>query len=100
MPALLLTGAGRGIGIEFARQYAEAGWDVVATVRDPAQAKALGALGARVEPLDMRDLAAVEAFPERLGSAPLDLFIANAGITAAPTIDSAAQAQAWTRCMR
>jgi NAD(P)-dependent dehydrogenase (short-subunit alcohol dehydrogenase family) len=96
MPTLLITGAGRGIGIEFARQYAEAGWDVIATVRDPAHAEALRALGVHTETLDMRDLAAVEAFPDRLGGAPLDLFIANAGITAARTIDTAAQAQAWS----
>jgi NAD(P)-dependent dehydrogenase (short-subunit alcohol dehydrogenase family) len=96
MPTLLLTGAGRGIGLEFARQYAAAGWQVVATVRDAARAEALKALGARVEALDMRDFAAVEAFPERLGDAPLDLFIANAGITAAPTIDTAAEAEAWS----
>lgn len=96
MPALLLTGAGRGIGLEFARQYAAAGWEVIATVRDVAQADALRALSARVEALDMRDFAAVEAFPERLGGAPLDLFIANAGITAAPTIGTAAEAEAWS----
>jgi NAD(P)-dependent dehydrogenase (short-subunit alcohol dehydrogenase family) len=96
MPTLLLTGAGRGIGIEFARQYSEAGWDVIATVRDPAQAEALRALGVRVETLDMRDLAAVEAFPERLGGAPLDVFIANAGMTAAPKIETAEQAQTWS----
>jgi NAD(P)-dependent dehydrogenase (short-subunit alcohol dehydrogenase family) len=96
MPTLLLTGAGRGIGIEFALQYAKAGWEVIATVRDPAHGEALQALGARVEALDMRDLAAVEAFPEELGGAPLDLFIANAGVTAAPKIDTAAQAQAWS----
>jgi NAD(P)-dependent dehydrogenase (short-subunit alcohol dehydrogenase family) len=96
MPTLLLTGAGRGIGLEFARQYAAAGWDVIATVRDPRHAEALQTLGARVEALDMRDFAAVKGFPNRLGGAPLDLFIANAGITAAPTIDTAAEAVAWS----
>jgi NAD(P)-dependent dehydrogenase (short-subunit alcohol dehydrogenase family) len=96
MPRVLITGAGRGIGIEFARQYAAAGWEVISTVRDLAQAEALQALGARVEALDMRDFAEVEAFPERLGGAPLDLFIANAGITAAPTVGTAAEAGAWS----
>jgi NAD(P)-dependent dehydrogenase (short-subunit alcohol dehydrogenase family) len=96
MPTLLLTGAGRGIGIEFSRQYAEAGWDVIATVRDPAHGHAVQALGARAETLDMRDLAAVETFPNRLGSAPIDLFIANAGMTAAQKINTAAEALAWS----
>jgi NAD(P)-dependent dehydrogenase (short-subunit alcohol dehydrogenase family) len=96
MPAVLITGAGRGIGLEFARQYGAAGWQVIATSRDPAQGAALEALGARVEALDMRDFAAVEAFPERLGDVPLDLFIANAGMTAGRTINSAGEATAWS----
>jgi NAD(P)-dependent dehydrogenase (short-subunit alcohol dehydrogenase family) len=96
MGTVLITGAGRGIGLEFARQYAADGWDVTATVRDPAQAEALAALGVRVERLDMRDFQAVEAFPERLGGAPLDLFIANAGMSAGKVIDSAAPAAAWS----
>jgi NAD(P)-dependent dehydrogenase (short-subunit alcohol dehydrogenase family) len=96
MPAVLVTGAGRGIGSEFVRQYAAAGWDVIATVRDAAQGVELQALGARVEAIDMRDLAAVEAFPERLGGMPLALFIANAGMTAAPRIESSLDAQAWS----
>jgi NAD(P)-dependent dehydrogenase (short-subunit alcohol dehydrogenase family) len=95
MPTLLITGAGRGIGLEFVRQYAAAGWQVIATLRDPVHAAPLQALGVRLEALDMRDFAAVEAFPDKLGGAPLDLFIANAGMTAAREIDSAAEAQAW-----
>ena len=92
MPAVLVTGAGRGIGLEFARQYAAEGWDVIATARG--NAPELESLGVRVEPLDMRDSAALEAFPDRLGGAPLDLFVANAGISAGPRIDSAADAEA------
>ena len=96
MGSVLITGAGRGIGLEFARQYVADGWDVIATVRDPAQAEALAALGVRVERLDMRDFQAVEAFSERLGGAPLDLLIANAGMSAGKVIDSAAPAGAWS----
>ncbi len=95
MPRVLITGAGRGIGLELARQYAADGWEVVATVRDPGQAAALAALGVRVEALDMLDLAAVAAFPERLGGEPLDLFIANAGISRAKSIRSREDAEAW-----
>jgi NAD(P)-dependent dehydrogenase (short-subunit alcohol dehydrogenase family) len=95
MPRVLITGAGRGLGLELARQYASDGWEVIATVRDPAKAEALAALGVRVEPLDMRDFAALEAFAERLGGEPLDLFIANAGLSQAKWIRSREDAEAW-----
>ncbi|HYJ83749.1 MAG TPA: SDR family oxidoreductase [Allosphingosinicella sp.] len=95
MPRLLVTGAGRGIGLELARQYAADGWEVVATVRDPAKAADLAALGIRIETLDMLDFAAVAAFPERLGREPLDLFVANAGISKAKWIRSGGDAEAW-----
>lgn len=95
MPRVLITGAGRGIGLEIARQYAAEGWEVIATVRDVGKADSLAALGARIEALDMRDLAAVAAFHERLAGAPLDLFVANAGISKAKWIRSREDAEAW-----
>jgi NAD(P)-dependent dehydrogenase (short-subunit alcohol dehydrogenase family) len=95
MPRVLVTGAGRGIGLELARQYSADGWEVIATVRRPDQADELASLGVRVEALDMRDFAALAAFPDRLGGDPLDLFVANAGITKAKSIRSPADAEAW-----
>ena len=95
MKRVLITGAGRGIGLELARQYAADGWEVVATVRDPAKAAELAGLGVRVEALDMLDFPAIAAFPERLGGGPLDLFIANAGISKAKSIRSAGDSEAW-----
>ena len=93
MPTVIVPGAGRGIGLEFARQYAADGWRVIATVRgEPPE---LEAVGVEVERLDMRDFAAVEAFPRRLDGAPIDLLIANAGVTKAHRIDSAAEAEGW-----
>lgn len=95
MPRVLVTGANRGIGLEFVRQYAADGWEVIATVRDDASSAELGRLGARVEYLDMRDFAAVAAFPQRLGGEPLDLFVANAGLSQAKWIRSFEDAQGW-----
>jgi NAD(P)-dependent dehydrogenase (short-subunit alcohol dehydrogenase family) len=95
MPRVLVTGANRGIGLEFARQYAADGWEVLATVRDMAAAAELQAMGVAVEPLDMFDFGALGAFHERLGSEPLDLFVANAGVSKAKWIRSPADAEAW-----
>jgi NAD(P)-dependent dehydrogenase (short-subunit alcohol dehydrogenase family) len=97
MPSVLITGAGRGIGLEFARQYAAAGWQVIATVRDAGQTEALQALGARVELLDMEDFSAIAAFPARLGEFELDLFIANAGISGPQRIDTLDAASGWQK---
>ena len=95
MPRLLLTGAGRGIGLEFARQYAADGWSVIATVRSDQAAETLRTLPGdiRIEFLDMRDHSALVGFADRIGG-PIDLFIANAGITR-PDGTGAQDADGW-----
>lgn len=89
MPTVLVTGAGRGLGLEFARQYAADGWQVIATVREPARAAELAALAAapgariRIETMDVTDHASIDALARRLeaDSAPLpiDVLINSAG---------------------
>jgi len=96
VPAVLITGANRGIGLEFARQYAAAGWDVVATARQ--SSAELDALGVRVEPLDLADPDAVAGFAKKV-SAPLDLFIANAGTNHPMSPDGAKSARDWQAMM-
>ena len=91
MPTVLITGANRGIGLEFARQYKADGWDVVATVRE--HSPELDALGVRVERLDMRNLEAVAGFAERLDS--LDLLIANAGTYGPKSPESGEEGEEW-----
>ncbi len=81
MPRVLITGANRGLGLEFVRQYANDGWQVIAACRNPDDAVDLQALGVTIEQLDMEDLAAVAGFGAKLHTAPLDLLIANAGIS-------------------
>ena len=91
MPHVLITGANRGLGLEFARQYKEAGWDVVATARQ--SSPELEALSVRVETLDMQDLDAVERFGDRLDR--LDLLIANAGTYGPREVTTADEAREW-----
>lgn len=74
MPTLFVTGANRGLGLEFVRQYREAGWDVIATVRE--SSPELESLGAEIRTLNLTDAAAVSAV--RAGR-KVDLLIANAG---------------------
>ncbi|TVR98963.1 MAG: SDR family oxidoreductase [Rhodospirillales bacterium] len=82
MPTCLITGAGRGLGLEFAKQYAAEGWRVVATCRRPETADALHAVEGQIEvhPLDVTDFARVEALGRRLREVPIDLLINNAGV--------------------
>ena len=96
MPQALITGANRGIGLEFARQYSADGWDVIATARH--SSPELDRLGVRVESLDLSDADAVAAFPQRI-EGTLDLFIANAGTNQPMNTDGPPSAREWQAMM-
>jgi len=96
MATVLITGANRGIGLEFARQYSADGWQVIATARR--SSPELDALGVRVEALDLSDADAVTTFAERI-AVPLDLFIANAGTSEPKSPQTADDASAWQSMM-
>jgi NAD(P)-dependent dehydrogenase (short-subunit alcohol dehydrogenase family) len=97
MPTVLVTGANRGLGLEFARQYAADGWHILASVRDPGEGTELATLSALVEihPLELRDLASIEAFSRRLAGRPIDVLVANAGTWGPEDISRPADAEAW-----
>lgn len=78
MPTILITGAGRGLGAEFARQFLADGWNVIATARDPAALD--DQAGYRCERLDVSDDASVTALAETLGDTAIDVLLNNAGI--------------------
>ena len=79
MPTILITGAGRGLGLELARQYAEDGWRVIGTVR--ARSSALERLGAEQRSLDVADFAAVKGLAAELQGTAIDVLFCNAGIS-------------------
>jgi NAD(P)-dependent dehydrogenase (short-subunit alcohol dehydrogenase family) len=96
MPNVLITGANRGIGLEFARQYAAAGWNVIAAVRH--SSAELDATGVQIETLDLADPDAIASFAESFDQA-LDLFIANAGVSEPKSPESADDIRAWQEMM-
>ncbi|MBT5414492.1 MAG: SDR family oxidoreductase [Rhodospirillaceae bacterium] len=82
MPTAMVTGANRGIGLEFARQYAADGWRVIATCRNPDGADDLKSLpgDVTIQAMDVGDPASIRAARKAIGDAPIDALINNAGL--------------------
>lgn len=85
MPTILITGANRGLGLEFCRQYADAGWDILACCRHPEQADALNQLSketgqVQVYRLNVTDFSNIEALADQLAHVHLDVLLNNAGV--------------------
>src|SRR5690348_15555420 len=82
---VLITGANSGIGLEFAKEYAEEGWTVITTHRRSEPPKTLTDLAAkypkvRIERLDVTNLEQAKALAAKLASVPIDVLINNAGV--------------------
>jgi len=99
MPCVLVTGANRGLGLEFARQYAADGWQVIATCRRPAEASQLAALGVEVLPLDVSDWSQIAALGDDLMARPIDLLINNAGVYGDQQSLGVIEPESWMRTL-
>ena len=79
MPTVLITGAARGLGLDFTKQYAAKGWKVIACARQP---ESLKLIGGTVQPhkLEVTDYAGVKALAKELSGQAIDVLICNAGI--------------------
>ena len=82
MPTVMITGANRGLGLDFVRSYAADGWRVDACCRNPDKAKALKAVEGEVviHRLDVTDGPRVAGLAREMADEPIDLLINNAGI--------------------
>jgi NAD(P)-dependent dehydrogenase (short-subunit alcohol dehydrogenase family) len=86
MPSTLITGANRGLGFEFARQYLADGWQVYAACRIPQSASELRRLAdasdekLQILALDVIDPMSVQAAAAKLNGQAIDLLLNNAGI--------------------
>lgn len=86
MATTLITGTNRGIGLEYVRQYARDGWQVIACCRQPAKADNLRQLAAqypahiRIHALDVADHQQIDQLASSLANETIDLLINNAGV--------------------
>jgi NAD(P)-dependent dehydrogenase (short-subunit alcohol dehydrogenase family) len=80
MKTVLIVGASRGLGHEFAREYCRDGWRVLATARDAASLNALEALGATTFSLDTTQPEQIAALGSQLAGEKLDAAIIVSGV--------------------
>lgn len=81
----MITGANRGLGLEFARQYAQSGWNVIASCRSPRDARELRSLAndheqVAIETLDVTSDEQVRELARKYRNQAVDVLLNNAGI--------------------
>ena len=86
---VLITGANRGLGLEFVKQYQARKYRIIATARHVNDAADLQALAKKdrniaIETLDVTDLASIDALAAKLKGTPIDILINNAGVIGLP----------------
>lgn len=83
---VVVTGANRGLGLEYVRQYLADGWQVTAACRQPEKAGDLNALAESapdrlsVQPLDVTDDRQIDNLRAAVARSPVDVLINNAGV--------------------
>ncbi len=104
MPTALVTGANRGLGLEFARQYLADGWDVIACCRNPDDAGDLRALDndrLTILAVDVARSDQIRALAETLKDRPIDVLINNAGVSGPRmTEEGYGEPEAWLDALR
>ncbi|RZJ24636.1 MAG: SDR family NAD(P)-dependent oxidoreductase [Haliea sp.] len=100
MSTVLVIGASRGIGLEFVRQYRDAGARVIATARDDAGLARLKALDATALRLDVAAPASVSGLAWRLDGEKIDVALYVAGVLAGGNAGDPPDADVFDQVMR
>ena len=107
MTHYLITGANRGLGLEFVRQLLARGDAVTACCREPDQATELKALGQdagerfKTLALDVTDEKAIAILPDHIkDGTPVDVVINNAGVAAGHEEFGTFEAETMERVLR
>jgi NAD(P)-dependent dehydrogenase (short-subunit alcohol dehydrogenase family) len=79
MPTVLITGAARGLGLDFTKQYAAKGWKILACARKPDGLKDVKG-DIHHHALEVSDYKAVKALAAKLKDEAIDVLICNAGV--------------------
>ncbi|CAD6571100.1 MAG: hypothetical protein TREMPRED_000162 [Tremellales sp. Tagirdzhanova-0007] len=81
MPTVLITGANRGIGLEFAKAYAKSGYKTIVALRDPASMPKIdGVITIKLDAASTTDPASAVKELQSKGIKEIDLVIANAAV--------------------
>ena len=99
MGTVLVIGASRGIGLEFAHQYRAAGERVLATARDEAALQRLKDLGATAIKLDVSDPASVSGLAWQLEGEKIDIALYVAGVYSQAGADTPPTQQEFDKLM-
>jgi NAD(P)-dependent dehydrogenase (short-subunit alcohol dehydrogenase family) len=101
VPAALITGASRGIGLELVRQYAAEGWEVIACARTPQRAADLERIAAdsrdrvSLHSLDVTERSAIDALARQIEGRAIDVLVNGAGSMGRSTAFGASDFAEW-----